>query len=81
MSTVVGDVSVNVPLPLPLKGADCVAKVAGNALRMVSRPITVIIRSFMASTEIPWCLYKDSSSGASSGYLYTRCLPAQAPTH
>jgi len=47
MSTVVSEVSVKVPEPLPLKGVECVAKAAGNAPRMVRRPTMLMIRNFM----------------------------------
>jgi hypothetical protein len=50
MSTVVGEVSVKVPEPLPLKGVECVAKAAGNVLRTVRRPKTAKIRNFMSLT-------------------------------
>jgi hypothetical protein len=49
MSTVVGEVSVKVPEPLPLKGVACVAKAAGNAPRIVSIPTILMIRNFMSS--------------------------------
>src|SRR5216683_928058 len=62
MSTVVGDVSVNVPVPFPLKGVDCVAKAAGNALRTVRRPKTIRIRNFMSLISSSKSCYKGSFS-------------------
>jgi hypothetical protein len=49
MSTVVGEVSVKVPEPIPLKGVECVAKAAGNAPRIARRPTMLMIRNFMSS--------------------------------
>jgi len=51
MSTVVGEVSVNVPEPLPLNGVECVAKAAGNAPRIARRPKTLRIKSFIDSSQ------------------------------
>src|SRR5713101_724989 len=56
MSTVVGEVSVKVPEPLPLKGVECVAKATGNAPRMVRRPTMLMIRNFMSSKRGLHCL-------------------------
>ena len=62
MSTVVRDVSVNVPVPLPLKGVECVAKAAGNVLRTVRRPKTVRIRNFMSLISSSKSCYEGSFS-------------------
>jgi hypothetical protein len=62
MSTVVGEVSVKVPEPLPLKGVECVAKAAGNAPRIVRRPTMLMIRNFMSSTSNSKSCYKGTFS-------------------
>jgi hypothetical protein len=60
MSTVVGEVSVKVPEPLPLKGVEWVAKAAGNALRTARRAKTLRITNFMTSLSTPKSSYKGS---------------------
>ena len=85
MSTVVSEVSVKVPEPLPLKGVECVAKAAGNALRIVKRPNTLRIRNFMTSPSNPKSSYKGSSSEGNvrslyhSPYIHARRNPLYEP--
>ena len=67
MSTVVGDVSVKVPVPCPLKGTDAEAKAAGKALNTMRSAKALRVRIFISSKGRLSSLYKDSFIGLSSG--------------
>ncbi len=62
MSTVVGEVSMNVPEPFPLKGEEVEAKAAGKALRTTTRLMMVRMENFIAQNWTSHFLYKGSRS-------------------
>jgi hypothetical protein len=77
MSTVVGEVSMKVPVPLPLKGTGVAADAIGNALSIVRRPKILRIRIFMVAVQIPLLSIRVPRKNATQDHYLPRWTSAK----